>query len=1288
VLCLACHHTNDNRAKFCDQCGQPLETCCPICDSPNRPEARFCSACGQSLSPRPDSSQRPAGPSTAPGHPPSLDDKLDQLQRYLPVHLADKILANRGRLAGERKLVTVLFADLVGYTALSAQVGEEGLFTLTDELYELLIHEVHRYEGTVNELTGDGLVAFFGAPLAVEQAPQRAVRAALALQEAVAHVSARVEHERGVRIQLRVGINTGPVIVGTVGTNLRMDYKAVGHTVILAARMEQTAAPGTIQLTEHTYKLVAGYFHCDDLGLVSVKGVAEKVRAYRVTGERSGRARIDVARERGFTRLVGRERELALLRQCFELAHGGRGQAVSIIGDAGLGKSRLLYECRQVLANHNCTWLDCRCHPYGAALAYGPIVELLKQQFRIDTSDRDEDIRGKIQQGLAALSTALAAAAPYVGHLLGVDTAGSLPTGLTPEAIKYRTFEALRGFVSESASRRPLVLIIEDLHWVDPTTAEFLTFLLEHIAGARVLLLCTYRPEFVCTWSRKSYHRVITLTPLAPIDGSQMLTALLGTSHIQDDLVRLVLDKAEGVPFFIEELVTSLREMGAIALQDGQWRLTAMGPTVPVPDTVEEVLMARIDRLPEGAKSVLQIGAVMGREWGETLLREVAGLAEQDLTAHLAALTDAELLYARGVPPQTTYMFKHAFTQDAAYHSLLTARRQELHHRVAVMLEALFPDRLEEHYGSLAHHYLEAAQGDEVAKAIAYARRAGDRNMALPAYAEAVRFYHMALEALERQEPVDEAQRCPLLLVLGEAQRKAGEHLQAQSTLQRAADSARTSGATELLAQAALELEELTQDVGLPAEPVVHLLEEVRQKLGAANSLLAAKILGSLARALRGTGAQQQAVTYAQQAVTMARRFDDPAVLAANLNYMVFVLQGPEHTLQRLTYATEIVQLATASNVGELLNDAYWWRVYCLLELGDIPAMDAAIEEHGSLSQELQQPLYLCLTAQFRAMRALLAGRFEDSERLAQEALAIGQSLQTENVAGIFGLQMFTLRREQGRLRELEPAVRYFVQQHTTAAAWRPGLALIYSELGRTREARTEFEYLARHDFTDLPRDALWMASMTYLTDVCTFLGDTARAASLYQLLLPHAERTVVIGNAVACYGAMSRYLGALATTMGHWDTAAQHFEHALAMNARMEALPWLAHTQYAYATMLLARHHPGDDDKAAALLDTALVTARALGMRALEERLTARLGQTVTPPLPAAPSSLDDLSQREVEVLRLLAAGKSNRDIAEALYISLNTVATHVRSILTKTGTANRTEAAAYAMRHGLRAE
>jgi predicted ATPase len=326
---------------------------------------------------------------------------------------------------------------------------------------------------------------------------------------------------------------------------------------------------------------------------------------------------------------------------------------------------------------------------------------------------------------------------------------------------------------------------------VDRTTEEFITFLLEHIARAHILLVCTHRPEFVSTWSRRSYHSVITLTRLVPHEGCQMLTALLGTVQVQDARCTLVLDKAEGVPFFLEELVKSLQETGAIEQHAGQWRFTAETATVHMPDTVDEVLMARIDRLPEGAKGVLQIGAVIGREFRWEVLKIVTGLAQEDLLVYLGALTDAELIYARGVPPQATYLFKHAFTQEAAYRSLLTARRRELHQHVALALEALFVERLEEHYGQLAYHFFEAAQSDEGDKTIDYAVRAGARAMALAAYPEAVRFYQMALQTLEYQSPVDETQRCTLLLALGEAQRKAGASLQALDTLQQIADTAR-----------------------------------------------------------------------------------------------------------------------------------------------------------------------------------------------------------------------------------------------------------------------------------------------------------------------------------------------------------------------------------------------------------------------------------------------------------------------------------------------------------------
>jgi tetratricopeptide (TPR) repeat protein len=610
--------------------------------------------------------------------------------------------------------------------------------------------------------------------------------------------------------------------------------------------------------------------------------------------------------------------------------------------------------------------------------------------------------------------------------------------------------------------------------------------------------------------------------------------------------------------------------------------------------------MARLDRL-NTAKEIAQIGAAIGREFSYDLIRAVSPLTEANLQQALAKLVEAELLYQRGLPPQVRYLFKHALVQDTAYQSLLKSTRQQYHQQIAQVLTERFAETVEIQPELVAHHYMEAGLGEH---ALPYWQRAGERAVQLPAYAEAIRFYYLALQALEQQEPIDEVQRCTLLLALGDAQQKAGEHLTAQDVFLHAADIARALGATELLVRVGLELEMLTRHVGLPAAPAVRLLEEALPGLGAEDSLLRAKTLGGLARVLRYTGEQQQTVVYAQQAVAMARRLGDPEVLAANLLGMIMALQGPEHTQQRLAYATEELQLARAVNAQELLLEAHWSRVYCLVELGEMPTADAEIDAYARLAEEKQQPFHLCLATGFQAMRALMQGRFADSERLAQQGLTLGQSLQTENAAD-FGLQMFTLRREQGRLKELEPVVRYFVRQHSVAAAWRPGLALIYSELGRPEEARAEFGHLAQHDFADLPRDGLWMACMTYLADVCTFLGDKARAATLYRLLLPYAGRTVVIGNAVACYGAMSRYLGALATTLGRWGEAAQHFEDALAMNARMEAWPWLAHTQYQYATMLLARDQASDSEKARELLKAALVTARELGMRALEERIT-----------------------------------------------------------------------------------
>jgi DNA-binding CsgD family transcriptional regulator len=417
----------------------------------------------------------------------------------------------------------------------------------------------------------------------------------------------------------------------------------------------------------------------------------------------------------------------------------------------------------------------------------------------------------------------------------------------------------------------------------------------------------------------------------------------------------------------------------------------------------------------------------------------------------------------------------------------------------------------------------------------------------------------------------------------------------------------------------------------------------------------------------------------------MARRVGEPSALASSLRLQLGLPWQPQEVEQRLTSATEMLRLAQQMNDNECICNAIYWRLYALLEMGDTQAWDAERETFAQCAEALQSPQHMRNAQALLAMRALMRGHFADSEALAQQALSIAQRLQAENVSGAFGLQMFTIRREQGRLQELEPVVKYFVQQHGVASTWRPGLALIYSELGRQREARREFEHLAQHDFADFPRDGLWLSCMTYLAEICAYLGDATRAAMLYPLLLPYAGRCIVVGGQVACYGAASRYLGMLAATMAHWQEAERHFEDALTMNANMGARPWLAHTQHDYAAMLTDRNQPGDAEQAAALLQDALSTARELGMRALEARIAARTNPATMSPPPAPLMDLDDLSPREIEVLRLMASGKSNQEIAEALFISRNTVSTHVRNILTKTGSANRTEAAAYAMRHGL---
>ena len=737
MKCPKCQTENPETRKFCRKCGAKLLKLCPQCGSENLPDDNFCGKCGHNLSVPPEPSARDL----------SLDEKLAKIQLYLPKGLTEKILAQRGKIEGERKQVTVIFCDMEGFTALSERLGPEEAYSIMDQVYEILIHKVHDYEGTVNEMTGDGIMALFGAPIALEDAPQRAIRSAYSIHREMARFSDQLKPEKGMPpIKMRIGVHTGPVVVGTLGNDLRVEFKAVGDTVNLASRMEGLAEPGATYVTEETFKLTEGLFRFEALGELEVKGRERAVRTYRVIAPSTRRTRFDVSAERGLTPFVGKERELELLLDGFERSKGGRGQAFSIIAEAGVGKSRFLYEFRKAVANEDATFLEGRCLSYSRGVSYHPVIDILKSNFNIGEDDGDPEIREKVTRGLKALGADEASTLPYLLELLSVKDSGIDKILLSPEARKNRILEALKRIVLKGSEIRPLIMAYEDLHWIDKSSEESLKGLLDAISGARVFLIFTYRPEYVHTWGAKSYHSQVMLNRLSNRESLTMVSHLLGTGELNKDLEQLVLEKTEGVPFFIEELISSLKDQRIIEKKDNRYHLSKDIREVTIPSTIQDVIMARVDSLPEGAKGLLQTASVVGREFSHDLIKRVTDLSEEELWSHLSVLKDSELLYERGIYPQSTYVFKHALTHQVAYGSLLQERRRSLHARIMKAIEWLHASRLTEQVERIAQH---ALKGEIWDKALVYLRQAGRKNFGRAVPREAAACFEQALVALQ-----------------------------------------------------------------------------------------------------------------------------------------------------------------------------------------------------------------------------------------------------------------------------------------------------------------------------------------------------------------------------------------------------------------------------------------------------------------------------------------------------------------------------------------------------------
>jgi len=715
VICGGCARDNPAAARFCGGCGAPLEARCPACQSPNPPDNRFCHKCGASL-------EAPVSPRT-----------------YTPKHLAEKILTSASALQGERKQVTVLFVDVSGFTSLSERLDPEDVHGLMSRAFELMLAEVHRNEGTVNQFLGDGIMALFGAPIAHEDHARRAVRAALGIERALAGYQRELT-PRGITFRARQGLNTGLVVVGSIGGDLRMDYTAVGDTTNVAARLQQTGEPGRITISEATHRLVRGYFETRRIGDIHLKGKAEPVSAWEIIGEHETRTRLEVESERGLTPFVGRERELTRLLDAFEQARAGEGQAVFLVGEAGIGKSRLLIELRRRVGDR-AAWQEGHCLSFGSAMAFHPLLDLVRRRFGIEETDDEAAIGAKIERGVAETGEDPAPVAPYLRALLSVDPGDSEVRAMSPAQRRGETFEAVRRLLVRAAERQPQVLVIEDLHWMDSASEQFLATLVDSIPALRVLLIFTYRPGYANPFGERSYFTRIVPAALSAEDSARMAAAVLDADGLPDALRSLIGAKGEGNPFYVEELVKSLEESGVLRREGGRLILSQPLAALAIPGSIHDVIAARIDRLADAPKRVLQLAAVIGREFTRRLVDRLAEIRERT-DDFLRELTALELILERRLYPELAYMFKHALTQDVAYDSLLVQRRRELHALVGRAIEELYGDRVTEHHEMLAHHFSKAEDWpralDYLIKAAEKASQAFGLRQALALYGDAL----------------------------------------------------------------------------------------------------------------------------------------------------------------------------------------------------------------------------------------------------------------------------------------------------------------------------------------------------------------------------------------------------------------------------------------------------------------------------------------------------------------------------------------------------------------------
>jgi class 3 adenylate cyclase/tetratricopeptide (TPR) repeat protein len=1052
---------------------------------------------------------------------------------YTPKHLADKILAARASLEGERKQVTVLFADVKGFTSISEKLDPEEVNDLISECMVFLTEEIHRYEGTIAQFLGDGLLALFGAPIAHEDAPQRALYAALGMRDHLREYGQKLK-QRGIEFNMRIGLNTGLVVVGKIGDDLTMEYTAMGDTVNLASRMESTAEPGTIQVSENTYRLTEGYFDFQPLGEIELKGKKEPVKAYRLLGLGRVKTRLGVSEMRGLTPFVGRRTELEHLLRCYEQAKRGQGQVVGITGEPGVGKSRLLLQLRSVLPQGEYSYLEGECHHYGDTVAYLPILDILRAYCGIEEGEQEALSRKRLKQRISQLDERLIGMLLPLQELLSLKVEDEQYLRLDPQLKRARIFEAIWSLLIRESQNQPLVLAVEDLQWVDKTSEEFLGYIIARLGGARIMLIILYRPEYTPIWVSKTYYSQIRVDEL-PLDASaEMVQAILKEGKAAQDLIRLILDRAAGNPLFMEEFTRSLLERGYIERKNGHYVLTVKATDIQVPETVQGIISARMDRLEKVLKETMQVASVIGREFAYRILQVLTGM-QDELRAYVFSLQELEFIYEKSLFPELEYMFKHNLTQEVAYNSLLLKRRREIHERTGKAIEELYKDRLEEFYEVLAYHY-SAAESWE--KAYQYMTLSGNKVFSSYSTWEAYRFYKEATVVISRMPDTEQNK------IRGIEAR------------------------LNILTPMAL--------LGSPqgSLDILHQGENLSRELGDERSL--ARFHGSIGLCHAQTGDAYQAVQYLEQALESAERIQDVELMvpiAAAFcvcngwfgDYLKTVNIAP-----RFISLLESRQMESASlNIGLNVNNAYVIIVAdygcALAGLGKFEEGLAQCEKGIQVASSLNDLAAMAYAEMHYGNSLILRGDADRAVPHIENAIQYSEKVEMTSVLGaswvILGLAYSYLGDFETAKTYVEKGIRIHIEAGITGALslYYNILSGVHLGLGELNKAQSYAEKALalaqeRHERNWEGLSLMLLGAILGMSDVSQY--DAARQRILQGMAILDEMKVRT------SYTMGYLYLGMISAVTGRTDEAAIHLRKARDEFQDMGMDHWLRRTQ------------------------------------------------------------------------------------------------------------------------------